>query len=243
QMGCKIITDPETLEFEDKAHYLIDHPDGLVESIIDATEDSRDLIGNPVEAKSVERKGEWGDAGTDEIPDAAMLQVHVHMICTGREVCHVAALIGKHTFDMYRVELNTDIADAIKEAAVNFWEIHVLRDIPPYIAPSLDMLKLRKREPQKIYVFQDMAPLENWELAKKLLKEAEAAKEVAEAAMISKLSDAEAATFPDGQAFTYYEESQNRFNQKEFNAAHPEMFLEFKRQTTPKPRIQGRIQA
>jgi len=45
---------------------------------------------NPVEAKSSGVKGvvygDWGEEGTDQIPEHVIIQCHVHMICTDKEI-------------------------------------------------------------------------------------------------------------------------------------------------------------
>jgi len=119
--------------------------------------------GEPVEAKMCgvfwPVDEEWGEPGTDQVPDRVNIQSHVHMICTDKPVCHVPVLLRGLRQELYRVERDPDIEDMIKKQAVTFWEEYVLKKCPPPDSlPSIDVVMQRKREAgKKVTIPQDVA--------------------------------------------------------------------------------------
>ncbi len=91
------------------------HIDGLVKS-----------NGEPVEAKTAGLFGplveDWGEEGTDQLPDRIIIQDHVHMLCTEKEICHTPVFLGGKGFLMFRVNLDIEIMDIIRDKSMDFWE-------------------------------------------------------------------------------------------------------------------------
>lgn len=76
----------------------------------------------------------WGDEGTDQIPDAYLLQVaHQSKVYESRGIqfVDIAVLIGGNDFRIYRYIPNADLESRIEAAATSFWNNHVLKKIPP----------------------------------------------------------------------------------------------------------------
>jgi putative phage-type endonuclease len=151
--------------------------------------------GEPVEAKTTDlffpSNEVWGDEETDEIPDRVILQGQTQMICTETDMCYVPAFIGGRGFTMYRVKRNKDVIDMILENAHDFWENHVLKDIPPDEIPSMAIIKKMRREPKSVTIISDDLVRE-WLTAKE--KHLIAKKEFQEAQrrMLGTFGDAEA---------------------------------------------------
>lgn len=162
-----------------------------------------------VEAKSSVNADEWGEQGTDEIPERVIVQVHHAMLLRGAgcRIAHVPVLIpGFKSFDwrMYRVMRNDEICAIIVERGEEFWEKHVKRDIEPSgFKPSLEVLKRMRREPNKI-VPVDAALVDAVIVARAMRKQADEESEAADAALIAALGDADAGTYGPGLRFTYH---------------------------------------
>jgi predicted phage-related endonuclease len=93
----------------------------------------------PVEAKSCadfRLRDEFGDAGTDEIPYGYMIQVQGEILVCGPKCQqgHLFAVLGWR-IDMepvhYVIPRNNAIIDRITDAALWFWNDHVLKGVPP----------------------------------------------------------------------------------------------------------------
>jgi putative phage-type endonuclease len=79
---------------------------------------------------SIRQSANWGEPGTDEVPEWYLVQVQHQMVVAGREVADVAALIGGNDFRIYSVRYNPILADRMIEIEADFW-VHVQRDECP----------------------------------------------------------------------------------------------------------------
>lgn len=85
-----------------------------------------------VDAKNIGfNRGEWGEDGTDQIPEYVAIQCHHFMTLMDYERWYVAVLFGGCHFRVFQVERDTEISDMILEADAEFWRDHVLADVPP----------------------------------------------------------------------------------------------------------------
>lgn len=162
----------------------------------------------PVEAKTAGLYGplneEWGEDGTDQVPDRVLVQSHVHMLCVDKPVCHVAAFIGGRGFRLYQVPEDAEIKNIIAEKAIEFWDKHVKADIPPEdTVPSLAVVKRIRREPELIVPVPD-AIVQRWQACRDAYLAAQKMKEAAEAELLAALGTAEGGTCSMG-TITYLE--------------------------------------
>lgn len=86
-----------------------------------------------VEAKSSLVSDGWGEPGTDEVPHHVHLQVMHQMLCAESDFAYVVRLGGFYKLDIYHIEFDRDIAEAIENATDAFWNNHVVPDIAPPI--------------------------------------------------------------------------------------------------------------
>ncbi|MBS1702883.1 MAG: YqaJ viral recombinase family protein [Armatimonadetes bacterium] len=76
--------------------------------------------------------GEWGEEGTDQIPDAYHVQCIWQLGITGKNFCFVVACErGSLDNKYYRVEADPAYFQALVKIAVDFWESHIVPQIPP----------------------------------------------------------------------------------------------------------------
>jgi putative phage-type endonuclease len=201
--------------------------------IIESNLDAQRINGaEPVEGKTTGINGpvvgEWGEDGTDQIPDYYIAQCTVHLAVTGAEVCFVPAWIGGRGKFIYEVRRNERVIEAIKEKALEFWD-YVKRDIcPPDISPSIETIKLMKREPKKIISIPPNL-FTAWEDTKKAAEVAEAEADAAKKALLLSLGDAEAGEVDGKVKVTFYEQSRKGSQKSAWDyiqANHPEVSKE-----------------
>lgn len=75
----------------------------------------------------------WGEAGTDEIPEAVAVQAHVQMACYGLDRADVAALLGGNDFRIYTLQRRPDIEAYILENVAAWWQRHIVEGVEPAI--------------------------------------------------------------------------------------------------------------
>lgn len=110
------------------------------------------MIGNAVantghgEIKSVGfNRGNWGEAGSQEVPPYYLAQAMFALACNGYPE---TTLWGCFSFDdirPYRFEYDAEAGEALVQAAVNFWQNHVLPKVPPATKTVEDCKKVLAR--------------------------------------------------------------------------------------------------
>ncbi|KYD03474.1 hypothetical protein B4102_3392 [Heyndrickxia sporothermodurans] len=71
---------------------------------------------------------EWKD---EEIPDTYLVQVQHYLGVTGKQKGYIAVLIGGNKFVWKEVERDEELINLIFQAEINFWNNHVLANVPP----------------------------------------------------------------------------------------------------------------
>ena len=171
--------------------------------------------GTPVEGKTTGlffySDHTWGEDGTNQVPEPVIVQCHVHMICVDQSICHVPVFIGGRGFGLYHVELDKELKDIIIDKAIDFWENHVEKDIPPRDnTVSLAVAKRIIRTPKKIVPIP-VDIYEEWDEAKKIANKWETVKEEATSQLLVALGDAEAGEVDGVGTITYFEESRKGY--------------------------------
>jgi putative phage-type endonuclease len=96
-----------------------------------------------VEAKTARSAEGWGEPGSDQIPEAYLLQVQHYMLVTALPIADVAALIGGNDFRVYTVEADRELHEMLIEGEHEFWQ-RVQRGEPP-AAQSYEDVKMKWR--------------------------------------------------------------------------------------------------
>jgi len=73
---------------------------------------------------------QWGEPGTDEVPQSYWLQCQWYMGIAGLERADIAVLFGGQRFVVYTLAADPIFNDLL-ESARDWWQRHVVADIPP----------------------------------------------------------------------------------------------------------------
>lgn len=76
----------------------------------------------PVEAKTARSAVEWGESGTDYIPQEYLIQITHQMIVAEKQFGDVAALLTLDDFRKYTIALDPELAEMVVEGLSNFWK-------------------------------------------------------------------------------------------------------------------------
>ena len=74
---------------------------------------------------------EWGEEGTDEIPESYKCQVAYYAAIADVPKVDIAVLIGGNDFRVYRYTRDRELEDKLLQIAINFWNKYVLAKVPP----------------------------------------------------------------------------------------------------------------
>lgn len=83
---------------------------------------------------------EWGEEGSEEIPESYYAQVAWYAAITGVSRVDIAVLIGGQKFKIYTYNADKLFQDNLIKAGVEFWQNHVVKRVPPACS-TLDDIK------------------------------------------------------------------------------------------------------
>jgi putative phage-type endonuclease len=193
----------------------------------------------PVEAKTSGLFGpldpEWGDEGTDEIPQGYILQCQAEIVCAKSELCYVPAFLGGRGFvtePPFLVRRNKELIQLMLDRLGNFWNGHVLKDIPPEDSlPTLEIVKRIRRIPESS-VQIDPEIMQRWLDAKAKTDAAEEWEKQCKAAILAALGKAEGGMGGDQGNVTYYEQSKTGFDATRLQTDKPDIYAEYVKKST-----------
>jgi predicted phage-related endonuclease len=248
ELGVEIDTDPDHLFKVCEAHPILSATcDALI------VPDRGKQFTEAIEAKTTSLDGsdfggkdnEWGEKDTDQIPTRVILQCQAQMCCHGLERVHVVVLMGRMGLrrELYRVERNQKIIDAIIKKSEDFWTRYVVPKLQPppeeFGLGSIDIIKRVVRQPTTWAEVPDDY-VAAWETARKTRLDAEKAEKEALERMLTPLGDAEGAQLPSGRILTYFPTTKTIVDQKRLKAEYPEIYSAVLKESTSRTaRIKG----
>lgn len=190
--------------------------------------------GENIEIKTVHpfASKDWGIMDTDDIPVYYAAQAMHGLMVTGKQVCIFGAMIGMDDFRTYRVERDEDVITSLRQKEIDFWNM-VQNRTPPEPQTTSDAERLFKKDNGSSVEADENAieTILNLKELKAQKKELEAAIDGEEAKLKIAMKDASIITMSGNPLATWKCQVTNRFNQKEFQEAHPALFEQFKRQS------------
>ncbi len=105
---------------------------------------------------------EWGDSGTDQIPESYLIQVAYYAAICDMPKVDIAVLIGGQDFRIYTYERNKELEEKLIKIACNFWHNHIEKRIPPKCVNTKDTFNLFPQSHHHEIVAESNI-LEKWE--------------------------------------------------------------------------------
>lgn len=179
------------------------------------------------------RSEEWGESGTDEIPAHYLCQVQHYMAVTGYLEFDLAALIGGRDFRVYTIPRHEQMIAALIAAEAEFWR-RVCENDPP--SPrSAD--EARDRWPKsKEFLVQASPEIEravgDLRAVKAQLKSLKEREEELAAQIMVAIGDGDTLMAGARKLATWKSQSSRRFNAASFEAAHADLYEQFKTESS-----------
>lgn len=105
-----------------KHDWIVGTPDRLIEG---------QEKGLEIKTASLRVAHQWGEDGTDQVPDAYLIQCAWYMVLTAYPVWDVAVKIDSADYREYTVLRNPSLESRLIEIAGEFWHKHILPGVPP----------------------------------------------------------------------------------------------------------------
>jgi putative phage-type endonuclease len=176
--------------------------------------------------------GDWGEAGSDQVPMSYLCQCIWYMAITGIDKTDLAVLFGNSDFRIYEIDRDQALEELVIAKATTFWNEHVLKDIPPPAQNEADCHTLfSKGDPAKSIE----AKQETLELTKRLHalnSEIETREEEVSSikqTIMQSMEDAETLTFAGKVLVTWKAPKPSfRLDSKTLELDHPEIASNYK---------------
>lgn len=166
---------------------------------------------------------DWGEPGTDSVPDTYYVQCQWYLFITGAKTCDLAVLIGGQDYRRYTIERNETVINGLLNIAKDFWK-HVEAGTPPSTLSAKDIIKMFPES--QAGKFKDVGQ-EALDAVKKIkalsadIKVLEETKSELEAYIKSQFEDAEELRVDGKKVATWKSQSRTTFDSKKFKEDHP----------------------
>jgi len=218
---------------------LIRHPqhDFMIANIDGVVVDERRLF----EAKTARSGDGWGEPGTDQIPQAYLLQVQHYMTVTALPIADVAVLIGGSDFRIYEVRADAELQDMLVDAEREFWQAVQIGE-PPAPVSYADVIARWGHASRAGLVMADDAALSSLDTLRRVraqLAELEAEEDAAKTAVMKALGECDTLVDSRGHTLATWkaQKGARRFDAAAFKGAHPDLHAAFLRAGEPSRRF------
>jgi putative phage-type endonuclease len=212
---------PETMLRHPKHDFMIANLDGVI----------ADRTGRIFEAKTARSSEGWGEPGTDQVPEAYLLQVQHYMEVTAIPVADIAVLIGGSDFRIYEVEADRELQEMIIAAEAEFWS-RVQAGNPPDPVSFADVQAKWGRASKSALVMAD-DPVKEAVLQLQALRlqraQYDEQEEMLKAFVMKAMGEADTLVDERGSTLCTWKAAKpaQRFDAAKFKVAHPDLYYQF----------------
>lgn len=218
---------------------ILQHPrhDFMLANLDGIAENQRVL-----EVKTARSGQDWGEPGTDEIPEPYLLQVQHYLCVTGYAIADVAVLIAGSDFRIYHVEADPELHGMLIEEEGAFWQ-RVIDANPPEPRTFADLSARFGRSNATGNVIAGQAVIDacaHLKAVREQIKHLEQQEADEKAVLMRALGDAgDALIGPEGKPLATWKlaKSPQRFDASSFKDAYPELHAQFMREGAPSRRL------
>ena len=186
--------------------------------------------GRGLEIKTSRSSAEWGEEGTDEVPEPYVIQCQHYMEVADLEVFDIATLFAGSDFRIYEVPRDRELQALMIEREAEFWAM-VESKTPPEPVNYADVVKrfATSRAATVTATPEVAAEVEVLRQLKMSGKEAEAREEQARFVVLQALGEADTLVDGEGNTLLTYRQTKDveRFDTKEFEGAYPDLHQQF----------------
>ena len=190
-----------------------------------------------LECKSAQlfARHQWGEAGSDQMPAAYLLQVIWYLALTGCKRAVVAVLLGNQRVDCYEVLRDETLEAMVLAKAKRFWDEHVLNGVPPEPIDLNDVKLLYPESSDQVCEASDelLHVIEQLHSMQRSLTEQEGKVQLLRQQIQSAMGEASSLSYR-GEVLATWKQARasERVDLHALQAAHPALVASFK-QTVP----------
>ena len=175
-----------------------------------------------LEIKTTQKRG----IDRENLPLSWFFQVQWYMGITGKKTGYVAWLSSGIDFDFIQVEFEAALFQDMVEQAINFWENHVLANVPPPPIRREDIMKIvGEVKPEAVEAPDEIVRYhETIKANKAKIKELEEANDCLIEAVQLLMMEKEVVTWRGSTLFTWKQQRRKSLDTKELAGSEPELY-------------------
>jgi putative phage-type endonuclease len=211
--GCRLEKPPTMILQHPAIPWMLASLDRIIQGVNAVVE---------IKIAGIRQADEWGEPGTDEVPEHYLVQVNHQLAVTGYEFAEVAVLIAGQDFRTYHIHRNETLINEIVRVEAEFWG-HVQRREPPepdwdHDATPRVIKAMHGFTGPEIEVDDSFADLVgDYQRLGEDGRSAEKAREIVKAKILLAMGDASAARLPDRTLVTRKKVTVGTHEVKEFS--------------------------
>lgn len=174
---------------------------------------------------------QWGEVGSDQVPDSYLIQCQWYMGVTGASICDLAVLIGGQDFRIYTINRDDELINDLLQQGAAFWELVKNNIAPDPVNYPEAVKKWANSDPSLSIQADDLLvdDLEKIQNIKAQVKELEAQEDGLKARVLYALKDAETLMYQGVKVATCKTQTRTSFDAKAFEKDHPELYAQYKK--------------
>ncbi|WII91719.1 YqaJ viral recombinase family protein [Kingella negevensis] len=227
ETGKLIFRQPE-IKKHPKHDFALANADGLI--IDKITQQPIGIL--EIKTASAFKFKEWSNED-DGVPIEYIAQVQWYMEIFDVDFAYIAVLIGGRDYRQYRIERDRELAADLLARAKEFWENHVMKNIPPEPQNAADVQKLypqddgdsTQADTETLIVYNELCSLN--EQAKVLAQQINERQEW----LKTKIGQHAIMLSGEEKLFTWKTQNSHRFDSKTFQAEHPDLYKQYSKTT------------
>lgn len=182
-----------------------------------------------VEIKTSKYDRDWGEEGTDQVPQEYLIQVQHYMAVTGFQIADIAVLIGGSDFRIYTVGADPELHLMMFEAYGAFWR-RVTMQLPPEPTCESDMALYFKAKKKGVTTTDDVTKLVGQlKLVKKQIEGLEARESELKCQIMAYMGEHDTLLDVSEKPLVTWKEAKGRntFDAKAFEKEHPDLHAKY----------------
>lgn len=188
-----------------------------------------------LEVKTARYPAEWGECGSDQIPESYLLQCAHYSAVLNLDKVYIALLVSTNDFRIYEYVKNVKLEKLIIEKEKEFWYKFVLPKSPPQPINSADALKLYKNavpDSSKVADREVESYINEIREAKQQIKALEEKCKSRSTDLFNFMKESETLVDESGNSLaTWRQQTYNRFDSQIFKIEHSELYNKYIKQT------------
>lgn len=174
---------------------------------------------------------EWGDLGTDQIPESYLVQVAYYAAICDVPKVDIAVLIGGQDFRIYTYNRDKNLEEKLIKIGVNFWHNHIEKRVPPRCVNTRDTFNLFPQSNNKEITAKEdiIAKIEELKIAKMSEEEIQKTIERLKVEIQEFMRDYDVLIDDNGNVIATWKNTAPRsfFDLKRFKEEAKEMYLKY----------------